>query len=47
MNYILKNGDKVFIESKSRQESWNNFKEILTVITQAATFIAVIDNINN
>jgi len=47
MNYKLQNGDKVFIEEKSTEESWNNFKEILTVITQAVTFIAVIDNIND
>ena len=47
MNYLLKNGDKIFIEEKSTEESWNNFKEILTVITQAATFVAVIDRIND
>ena len=46
MNYVLHSGDKVFIESKSNQQAWNSFKEILTVITQAATFIAVIDSVS-
>ena len=40
----IENGDVIFIEEKNEYNSWNRFKEIISILSQIATLIVVIQS---